>query len=233
MRKKGGSEEQRSMGKPSPRSHQIHRRRRVLPLIIVFSLAAFLLYSYCNSLLPFSSPAESGSRLISVRREPGILSVNFTFTVKVLAFDRIESLRRCLQSLSGADYGGDRVNLHVFVDHFRTVALGNDSDLLDHKLQEARRILEFVDGFSWQYGEKILHYRTSNAGLQAQWLEAWWPGSDDDFAFVVEDDLEVSPLYYKFLKRLIINYYYDSSNFSPSIYGASLQRPRFVPGEHS
>ncbi|CAA6661966.1 unnamed protein product [Spirodela intermedia] len=220
------------MGKPSPRSHQVHRRRRVLLLFIVVSLAALLLYSYCNSLLPFSSLAESSSRLISVHREPGVLSVNFTFTVKVLAFDRIESLRRCLRSLSGADYGGDRVNLHVFVDHFRTVAPGNDSDLLDHMLQEARRILQFVDGFSWQYGEKMLHYRTSNAGLQTQWLEAWWPGSDDEFAFVVEDDLEVSPLYYKFLKRLIINYYYDSSNFSPSIYGVSLQRPRFVPGKH-
>lgn len=67
-------------------------------------------------------------------------------------------------------------------------------------------------------------------GLQAQWLEAWWPSSDHEFAFVVEDDLEVSPLYYKFLKALIQNYYYNSSNFSPSIYGASLQRPRFVPG---
>ncbi|KAK6138252.1 hypothetical protein DH2020_027999 [Rehmannia glutinosa] len=71
-----------------------------------------------------------------------------------------------------------------------------------------------------------------NAGLQAQWLEAWWPTSDHEFAFVVEDDLEVSPLYYRFLKAVILNYYYNASNFSPSIYGASLQRPRFVPGKH-
>lgn len=76
-----------------------------------------------------------------------------------------------------------------------------------------------------------MHYRTGNAGLQAQWLEAWWPASDDEFAFVVEDDLEVSPLYYKFLKGLILRYYYDKSNYSPLIYGASLQRPRFVAGE--
>lgn len=77
-----------------------------------------------------------------------------------------------------------------------------------------------------------MHCRTGNAGLQAQWLEAWWPVSDDDFAFVVEDDLEVSPLYYKFLKGLIMRYYNDRSNYSPSIYGASLQRPRFVAGKH-
>ena len=101
---------------------------------------------------------------------------------------------------------------------------------LDEKLNESRRILDFVDGFSWKFGEKMVHYRTGNVGLQTQWLEAWWPSSDDEFAFVVEDDLEVSPLYYKFLRGLIENYYYNASNFNPWIYGASLQRPRFVPG---
>lgn len=101
---------------------------------------------------------------------------------------------------------------------------------VDSKLNESRKILDFVDGFNWEFGEKLVHYRTGNVGLQAQWLEAWWPSSDDEFAFVVEDDLEVSPLYYKFLKGLIGYYYYNASNFSPWIYGASLQRPRFVPG---
>jgi hypothetical protein len=61
-------------------------------------------------------------------------------------------------------------------------------------------------------------------------LEAWWPGSDDEFAFVVEDDLEVSSLYYEFVKALIVNFYYNGSNYSPSIFGATLQRSRFVPG---
>lgn len=93
-------------------------------------------------------------------------------------------------------------------------------------------MLDFVDGFKWGFGQKLVHYRTVNVGLQAQWLEAWWPISDDEFVFVVEDDLEVSPLYYKFIKGLILNYYYNHSNFSPWIYGSSLQRPRFVPGKH-
>ena len=87
-----------------------------------------------------------------------------------------------------------------------------------------------MDKFEWRYGEKLVHYRTGNAGLQGQWLEAWWPSSDHEFAFVVEDDLEVSPLYYWFLERVIRDYYYDASNVNPSIYGASLQRPWLVPG---
>lgn len=87
-----------------------------------------------------------------------------------------------------------------------------------------------MDKFEWRFGEKLVHYRTGNAGLQGQWLEAWWPSSDHEFAFVVEDDLEVSPLYYGFLESVIRSYYYDRSNYDPSVYGASLQRPRFVPG---
>ncbi|EMS64322.1 hypothetical protein TRIUR3_29616 [Triticum urartu] len=95
----------------------------------------------------------------------------------------------------------------------------------------SHEILTAVDAFPWPHGEKRIHYRAANVGLQAQWIEAWWPGSDDEFAFVVEDDLEVSPLYYRFLKRVVMRYYYDRENYSPYVFGASLQRPRFVAGE--
>ncbi|GER39359.1 glycs in 277 species: Archae - 0, partial [Striga asiatica] len=37
---------------------------------------------------------------------------------------------------------------------------------------------------------------------------------------------------WRFLKAVILNYYYNASSFIPSIFGASLQRPRFVPGKH-
>lgn len=101
---------------------------------------------------------------------------------------------------------------------------------MEDNLRTTKEILDFVDKFEWRYGEKLVHYRTGNAGLQGQWLEAWWPSSDHEFAFVVEDDLEVSPLYYGFLERVIRDYYYDASNFNPYIYGASLQRQWLVPG---
>nr|POE80229.1 hypothetical protein CFP56_30261 [Quercus suber] len=151
-------------------------------------------------------------------------------TIKVLAFNRLDSLSRCLRSLAAADYLSDPVHLHIHIDHF--ASSNNDSLQLDRNLGSSHRILEFVDEFEWRFGEKLVHYRTGNAGLQAQWLEAWWPSSDNEFAFVVEDDLEVSPLYYRFIRSLIVNFYYNASNYSPYIFGASLQRPRFVPGDN-
>ncbi|KAJ8493154.1 hypothetical protein OPV22_014875 [Ensete ventricosum] len=201
------------------------QRRPLFPLLFFLSFAALLLLVFSFHSTTSSSPRSS--LLLSENHNP---NPRFTFIIKLLTFDRIDSLRRCLRSLAAADYAGDRVHLHVLVDHFRP-ANESSAPSVDRKLEESRRILDLIDLFRWVHGEKIVHYRTANAGLQAQWLEAWWPSSDHEFAFVVEDDLELSPLYYKFLKRLILKYYYDPANYDPSIYGASLQRPRFVAGK--
>ncbi|KAK6936899.1 hypothetical protein RJ641_033929 [Dillenia turbinata] len=204
------------------------KRSSFLPLLFFFllilSLSALFFFYSCSyrSSLHFSNSLSFNP--ISSPSSP-----NFILTIKLLTFNRLQSLSRCLLSLSKADYAHDRVNLHIYIDHFSHVENNTNGSA---NLENSRKILNFVDRFAWNFGEKLVHYRTGNVGLQAQWLEAWWPSSDDEFAFVVEDDLEVSPLYYKFLKNLITNYYYNDSNFSPSIYGASLQRPRFVPGKH-
>ncbi|KAI9074715.1 hypothetical protein K1719_043305 [Acacia pycnantha] len=208
-------------------------KRHFLPLAVI-SLSAFFFYSYYHSSLPSSTSELNPNFTVSnpvyaQNYNPSL--ANFSFIVKVLAFNRLDSLSRCLRSLANADYLGDRVSLHVYIDHFAHQNVSSTATV-DQKLSESRRILEFVDGFDWKFGEKLLHYRTTNVGLQAQWLEAWWPSSDNEFVFIVEDDLEVSPLYYEFIKSLIVNFYYNASNYSPSIYGASLQRPRFVPGKH-
>ncbi|CAM0881008.1 unnamed protein product [Alopecurus aequalis] len=194
-------------------------RRRSLPLpllLLIFpvTLSIFFLLSrssYSVPQLPITGPAPDPRR--------------FSLVIKLLAYDRPAPLLRCLRSLAAADYEGDRVALHVLLDHRPP----NSSAAL---IAASHEILNAVDTFRWTHGEKRIHYRAANAGLQAQWIEAWWPGSDDEFAFVVEDDLEVSPIYYKFLKRVVMRYYYDRENYSPYVFGASLQRPRFVAGKH-
>ncbi|KAL6009850.1 hypothetical protein ACLOJK_000281 [Asimina triloba] len=211
-------------------------KSRFFPLLLLLFLTAFSLYSYTPSSLYLFPPTQTtrisnfspGDSLNSVPATASSNSRFPTLIIKVLTFDRLASVSRCLRSLGHADYASDRVHLHIFVDHFKLPDPPAPPGEVEKKLAESRAILEFVDAFVWGFGEKVVHYRTGNVGLQAQWLEAWWPASDDEFAFVVEDDLELSPLYYRFLKGLILNYYYNKENFSPMIYGASLQRPRFV-----
>lgn len=199
------------------------KRRPFLPFFLVLSLlsfAAILLYScHYNSSLPHShSNANSNPNPSKLK-----------FVIKVLAYNRLAPLKRCLLSLSRAEYGLDRVDLHIHLDHFKQPGSKNLS-VIHEKVESDQQILGFLDGFRWPNGEKQITYNSENRGLQAQWIEAWWPQSDDEFAFVVEDDLELSPLFYKFLKKAITTYYYDKSNYHPSIFGISLQRPRFVAG---
>ncbi|CAO2203247.1 unnamed protein product [Urochloa humidicola] len=196
-------------------------RRRSLPLrfllIIIILVPLFLVV-----LLVHRSTHPTATLLRTAGSVPTPDPRRFSLLIKLLAYDRPAALRRCLRSLAAADYDGDRVALHVLLDHRPP----------NSSLAASREILDFVDAFPWPHGEKRVHYRAANAGLQAQWIEAWWPGSNDEFAFVVEDDLQVSPLYYRFLKRVVMKYYYDRENYSPYVFGASLQRPRFVAGEN-
>ncbi|XVF69446.1 hypothetical protein PTKIN_Ptkin11bG0082500 [Pterospermum kingtungense] len=199
-------------------------KKHFLPFLLLLSLCIILLlYS------PHPNPISTKTFPLNPHYIPTAAAPAFSLTIKVLTFNRLNSLTRCLTSLSKAHYPPDHpVHLHIFIDHFPNQSHFN----IDLELRDSLAILQFVDGFEWKWGQKIVHYRTTNVGLQAQWLEAWWPTSDDEFAFVVEDDLELSPLYFKYLRALILNYYYNASNFSPFVYGASLQRPRFVPGKH-
>lgn len=282
--------------------------------------------------------------------ETNVVTKDFRLVIKVLAFNRLESLSRCLLSLAKADYGGDNVNIQIFIDHFRydeirrnessenssdvssdsmeepsTTSVegkvkrllwglfkrdqpvmqdnvpivanpadvpafdtGNEDEVndereagqeagqemvdrlmkgpkeqgdgpakspvgvqhegqrdlnddlvrrtlemksLDEQLEDAHEILKFVDNFWWSHGTKEIHYRSQNVGLQTQWIESWWPADLDEFAFIVEDDMELSKLYYRFLRTVIATYYYNPEQYDPSVYGVSLQRPRFVPGK--
>ncbi|XP_074321216.1 uncharacterized protein LOC141657775 [Silene latifolia] len=199
---------------PQPKKHHF----TLLYLLLI--LITLLLFSH-YTLTPPSPPLPT--QILSPQNH------TFTFTIKLLAYNRLHSLTRCLHSLSSANYANDTVHLHIYIDHFPNSSFSTD---VGQKLESFKEILGFVDGFEWLHGVKVVHYRTVNVGLQGQWLEAWWPVNDHDFVFVVEDDLEVSPHYYLFLKKLILFYYYDDNNFSPWVFGASLQRPRFVPGKH-
>lgn len=93
----------------------------------------------------------------------------------------------------------------------------------------------FVKQFRWPYGPIRVHYRTKNVGMQAQWIENWFPSSLDEFAFVVEDDVVVSIHWYQYIKRALSVYYYgkDGERFRQGrerIIGISTQRPQLSLG---
>ena len=72
-----------------------------------------------------------------------------------------------------------------------------------------------------------------NGGLISQWLESWWPTNNKEVGLVLEDDLSVSKFYYRWVKKAVAKYLWDSENFDPHVFGISLQRQYLVPMKSS
>lgn len=139
----------------------------------------------------------------------------------VLTMDREASLRRLLRSLDSAEYGGDRVDLDIWIDRGSSTA-------------DAEKTMESIASASmeriWKHGVRSVHRRTENAGLYEQWIYTWnITESTTEACVILEDDLEVSPSFYLWLKEARKLYASDPSVAAFTLQRAEL-RPRQIPG---
>ena len=82
----------------------------------------------------------------------------------------------------------------------------------------------------------IVKYK-ENRGLGRAWFEAWTPESDTERALILEDDVEVSPYFYLWLKRAWDAYgtqradrtTNEEASVVPDLAGISLQRQTLIP----
>ena len=165
------------------------------------------------------------------------LRPHFTLVIKVLSFTRADSLDRLLQSLTAADYGADRVHLDISIDKLSPPTDGSprhNTSVYEAERNAHARVVNVSSRFEWPHGTKQWRIHDTHVGLVGQWLNAWLPAAHDDSTFVVvlEDDMEVSPVYYQWLKALICKYYFDPQQFDPNLYGISLQNQRHVVGHN-
>jgi hypothetical protein len=113
----------------------------------------------------------------------------------IMTMDRRESFMRLWRSLEQAHYLGDRIDIDVWVDRNGT------GQIVDaHFLQEISRL-------PWPQGKKRVHVWKRNAGIRRQWIDTWFFSAGSSVekqlrerAVILEDDLSVSPLFYRWLK---------------------------------
>ena len=133
----------------------------------------------------------------------------FRIHLCVFTYNRLKGLRRLLQSLDTADYDGDAVDMTIFYDKLKKDAVDDGT-------------ADFVSSFRWKHGDLKVHRRESNAGLKVSIMEAWYPHAGDDrYGVFFEDDIEASPLWYRFAKAGILEY----RGKDPKLLGVSLFRP--------
>ncbi|CAE6441131.1 unnamed protein product [Rhizoctonia solani] len=130
----------------------------------------------------------------------------------VITHDRPWSLRRLLDSVKQAHYFGDTVNV--------VINLEQTSD------QETRQIAE---EFTMEPtgGHVFVRHRIVYAGLMTAVVESWYPHGNHSYGVMLEDDVELSPLFYAWIKFCILRYRYGTPLRDASqLYGISLYQPK-------
>ena len=127
--------------------------------------------------------------------------------VHILTMNRAKSLQRLLNSLEKAEYVSDRVNLNIHID----------------KSADNHACIKVAESFQFSNGEVTIDISDQNNGLRNAWFRAWRP-LDNERAIILEDDVELSTQWYKWLKRA-----WEANGERDDLAGISLQRQTLVP----
>ncbi|KAF5383843.1 hypothetical protein D9615_003652 [Tricholomella constricta] len=132
--------------------------------------------------------------------------------ISIITKDRPRSLARLLTSLSKGIFFGDPVDLRLNLEQ--------TSDLETMKMAE---------NLSWSHGSIFLHHRIIQGGLLPAVVESWYPRSNDTYGLLLEDDIELSPLFYAWAKMSLLRYRYGHhTDRSLHMFGISLYQQKNV-----
>ena len=147
--------------------------------------------------------------------------------IRVLTFDRFDSLSRLLTSLNEANYDGDSgITLEIAVDLPVNASSG------DEVLERNQRTAEVARAFQWHHGPSAVVQQEQHKGLVGQWTTGWQPAaSNTEILLVLEDDTVVSPHYYAFTRKMVQTYYLDPEQYDPRMFGFALQLQHTILGE--
>ncbi len=107
-----------------------------------------------------------------------------------VGYNRVASYRRLIDSLCMADYGDDRADLILSIDH-----------------SDSRDVLEYAKSVSWDHGEKIIRYFEDHQGLKKHILQCGdYLRQGYDAVVVLEDDIMVSPAFYHYTRQCVAEY---------------------------
>ena len=145
------------------------------------------------------------------------------FRIVILTQHRHRSLSRLLVSIEATDFGPfDNEGSRAWLSPHLEIHVDGVSDSWSaHKVEDRNRTIEVASSFEFRNGTKDVQIRKTAGGLRSAWFEAWKPGSDDERAVILEDDMELSPLWYRWLTRA-----WDSYGDRDDVGGISLCRQR-------
>ena len=130
------------------------------------------------------------------------------FRIIVFTYNRPDSLKKCLSSVSNLETLGDNVGVDIWIDRAKTG-------------QVNQKTLDVAKGFqrTWSKGRVCVHVQKRNAYVIGQWVDTWRPRNNSrEIALLLEDDTDISPMTYRWLKLMDYRF-----RFVPDVAGYALQ----------
>lgn len=130
------------------------------------------------------------------------------FRIIVLTYNRPDSLSKCLSHIAKLDTLGDKVGVDIWIDRSKDGEVD----------RRTRRISEEFQRKS-SNGQVCVHVQQRNAYIIGQWVDTWRPRENTtEIALILEDDIDISPFAYKWLKMVDSRFRSD-----PEVGGYALQ----------
>lgn len=138
----------------------------------------------------------SNSSQESLSKTYTVLDQQYDLRIIAIVYNRAKSLQRLLKSINEAEYGTDSVKLEVWIDR----SVDGNFDLTT---------FDVADSFNFSHGQYSVYVHSKHVGIYGQWLTTWKPKiNSSEIAVILEDDLTVSPHFYKYLK--LVHKKYDN-----------------------
>ena len=110
------------------------------------------------------------------------------------------------------DWNVPRVDISIITNNrsqplLRPLYFGDSLDLRfnmeDSTDADTKRL---ADDFGWKHGPVFVHHRITHGGLLTAVVVSWYPRSNDSYGLLLEDGVEVSPLFYAWIKLALLRY---------------------------
>lgn len=132
--------------------------------------------------------------------------------IVVIAYNRVEPLKRLLKSLSVAHYPSDNITLHISID-----------------ASDNNEIKEIADNFEWKHGQKVIDLKEENLGLLKHVLKCGQLTERYNSIIVLEDDLFVAPGFYQYAQSANEFYSKDEKVAGISLFTYPVEENSFYP----
>ena len=135
--------------------------------------------------------------------------------IVVIAYNRPRSIARLLDSINKAAYDVADIPLIISIDHASS--------------EQNREVIEIANKFQWKYGEKRVVTHDQNLGLRKHVLSCGDLSEEFGSIIVLEDDLYVSPAFYRFSTQALSHYQEHQKIAGISLYSHRTNIPASLP----